>query len=145
MAKQVTSIRLSKESIDKINALIVLEDPEANLKSNQNKSAVIIKAVDFYYAAKMDDAVGDEYLQRMATYINDAIKQNLNAIARSCNATRFITEVNKELIKILLLTYDLPQESDKALKLLKQPSIYEELISKQMLKALQEGSGDHEN
>lgn len=145
MAKQVTSVRLSKESLDKINALILLDDPDANIKLAQNRSTVIVKAVDFYYAAKFDDAAGDEYLQRMATYVNDSIKQNMDAVARSCNATRFMVEINKELIKILLLTYDLPQETDKVLKLLKQPSVYEDLASKQILQTIKKGNNTDEN
>lgn len=89
MEKKVLSVRVSDNTMGKVEQLIYLEKENEKKYKTQamTRSEIIEEAISEYYAMKLDKDTGTDYLMRMNLMIQDALNSQNKMSNIQMNAT----------------------------------------------------------
>ena len=89
MEKKVLSVRVSDNTMEKVEQLIYLEKENEKKYKTQamTRSEIIEEAISEYYAMKLDKDTGTDYLMRMNLMIQDALNSQNKMSNIQMNAT----------------------------------------------------------
>lgn len=89
MEKKVLSVRVSDNTMEKVEQLIYLEKENEKKYKTQamTRSEIIEEAISEYYAMKLDKDTGTDYFMRMNLMIQDALNSQNKMSNIQMNAT----------------------------------------------------------
>lgn len=145
MASINTSVRFDERTMKQLLEIQKIENDFAEKigARHVSRNDIICAAVNMYYTHKIDQDVGDEYMNRIANVIRDTIKMTMDPYDLCLNKLLYGVTYNKEALLNLLKTLPIEKNKDAVEDLVyRKRSVYENPIDMRTRMLLNGGEQD---